>query len=69
MFILQLNNRIINSIIAIIGKKLIALTKDKTEAIIKNIAEYGNTSAASIPMALYDARKQLKPGDKIILSD
>ena len=56
----QANGRIMDSV----ARKL----NVPKERFIKNIAEYGNTSAASIPMALYDARKQLKPGDKIILS-
>lgn len=38
------------------------------EKFFRNIEEYGNTSAASIPMALYDVKKQLKSGDKLILS-
>lgn len=38
------------------------------ERFFKNLSQYGNTSAASIPMALYDAKALLKPGDYIILS-
>lgn len=38
------------------------------EKFFRNIEEYGNTSAASIPMALYDVKNQLKSGDKLILS-
>ena len=37
------------------------------ERFVKNIMKYGNTSAASIPMALNDFKHQLKSGDKVIL--
>lgn len=33
----------------------------------KNLEHYGNTSAASIPMALAEVKDQLEPGDKVIL--
>ena len=56
----QANSRIMDSVAQKLGVA--------KERFIKNIAEYGNTSAASIPMALYDARKQLKSGDKVILT-
>lgn len=56
----QANSRIMDSV----AQKL----DIPKERFFKNIAQYGNTSAASIPMALYDARNSLKPGDKVILS-
>jgi 3-oxoacyl-[acyl-carrier-protein] synthase-3 len=33
-----------------------------------NIDRYGNTTAATIPLCLYDWRKQLKRGDNLILA-
>ena len=33
-----------------------------------NIEKYGNTTAATIPLCLYDYEKQLKKGDNIILA-
>ena len=42
--------------------------KVPSEKFFKNLDSHGNTSAASIPMALYDLRPQLKVGDKIIAS-
>lgn len=41
------------------------VSKDK---FFKNLETHGNTSAASIPMALYDLSPQLKEGDKLIAS-
>jgi 3-oxoacyl-[acyl-carrier-protein] synthase III len=32
-----------------------------------NIQKYGNTTAATIPLAIWDYRNQLKKGDKLIL--
>ncbi|MDF2615218.1 MAG: 3-oxoacyl-(acyl-carrier-protein) synthase [Clostridia bacterium] len=61
LFILhQANSRIMDSV----AKKL---EVDK-ERFFKNLQDYGNTSAASIPMALVDAKPYLKRGDKLILS-
>ena len=56
----QANSRIMDSV----AQKL----NVPKERFYKNIADYGNTSAASIPMALYDASHQFKAGEKIILS-
>lgn len=56
----QANARIMDSV----ASKL-KVSKDK---FFKNLEFYGNTSAASIPIALYDIAPQLKTGDKIILS-
>ncbi len=56
----QANTRIIESV----AKKL-GVPKEK---FFTNLATHGNTSSASIPMALYDLKDQLKSGDKIVLS-
>ena len=37
------------------------------DKVVVNIERYGNTSAATIPLALWDAESQLKKGDNIIL--
>jgi 3-oxoacyl-[acyl-carrier-protein] synthase-3 len=41
------------------------LTMDK---VMVNIEHYGNTTAATIPLCLYDWRKKLKKGDNLILA-
>lgn len=56
----QANARIITSI----AKHL----KVNESLFFQNLSTHGNTSGASIPMALYDAQSKLKAGDKIILS-
>lgn len=56
----QANARIMDSV----ASKL----KVPKEKFFKNLDTHGNTSAASIPIALYDAAKAFKTGDKIILS-
>lgn len=38
------------------------------EKVMMNIQKYGNTSAASLPLALWDYEKQLKKGDNLILT-
>ncbi len=38
------------------------------EQVMINIGRYGNTTAATIPLCLYDYEKQLKKGDNLILS-
>ncbi len=47
-------------------RERLALPKDK---VFINIHKYGNTSAASIPIALDEANRQgrLKPGDKVLM--
>jgi len=57
----QMNARIIES-----AAKRLGLPDDK---VFLNIAEYGNTSAASVPIAFDDCVRQgkLKRGDKVIL--
>jgi 3-oxoacyl-[acyl-carrier-protein] synthase-3 len=56
----QVNTRIIDAVIARLGIP--------GEKIMQNLERYGNTSAASIPLALYDAEKEgrIKPGDKVV---
>jgi 3-oxoacyl-[acyl-carrier-protein] synthase-3 len=41
------------------------LTKEK---VMINIQRYGNTTAGTLPLCLWDYEKQLKKGDVIILS-
>jgi 3-oxoacyl-[acyl-carrier-protein] synthase-3 len=60
LFILhQANGRIMDSV----AKKL---EVDPTR-FFKNLQEYGNTSAASIPLALSEAKQSLKEGDLLVL--
>jgi 3-oxoacyl-[acyl-carrier-protein] synthase-3 len=40
----------------------------KPEKVMMNIERYGNTTAGTIPLLLWDYEKQLKKGDTIILS-
>jgi len=56
----QANMRIIKAT----GKRM-GLPKEK---IMINIQKYGNTTAATIPLALWDYEKLLKKGDKLILA-
>ncbi|WP_234572847.1 beta-ketoacyl-ACP synthase III [Rhodohalobacter sp. 614A] len=39
-----------------------------SEKVMINIGKYGNTTAATIPLCLYDWKDQLKEGDNLILS-
>lgn len=60
MFILhQANERIMDSVAKKLGVD--------HEKFFKNLDRYGNTSAASIPIALSEAKEYLKPGDKVVL--
>jgi 3-oxoacyl-[acyl-carrier-protein] synthase-3 len=58
----QVNKRIIKAVISRIG-----IPEDR---FYQNLERYGNTSAASIPLALYEAvhEGRLKRGDKVILA-
>ncbi len=58
----QANIRIIDSV----AKKL-GIPKEKT---IVNLQKYGNTSCASLPIALYEADKEgkIKPGDTLLMT-
>jgi 3-oxoacyl-[acyl-carrier-protein] synthase-3 len=56
----QANLRIIDATAERMG-----LSKEK---VMINIQKYGNTTAATLPLCLWDWEKQLKKGDNIILS-
>lgn len=56
----QANKRIIEA-----TAKRAGVSMDK---VMLNIQHYGNTTAATIPLCLYDWKDQLKKGDNIILS-
>lgn len=56
----QANKRIIKSVGEMIGFP--------EERVMVNIHKYGNTTAATIPLCLFDYESQLKKGDKIILT-
>ncbi|MFK8274511.1 beta-ketoacyl-ACP synthase III [Capnocytophaga cynodegmi] len=56
----QANKRIIDATAERIG-----LTEDK---VMVNIHKYGNTTSATIPLALKDYENQLKKGDNVILA-
>tara|TARA_B100000767_G_scaffold99140_1_gene95065 strand:- start:230 stop:1231 length:1002 start_codon:yes stop_codon:yes gene_type:complete len=56
----QANERIIEAI-----TKKMELNKKK---VLKNIVNYGNTTAATIPLLLYDFQNKFKIGDKIIFA-
>lgn len=56
----QANLRIIEATARRMG-----LSKEK---VMINIEKYGNTTAATIPLCMWDWEKQLKKGDKIILA-
>jgi 3-oxoacyl-[acyl-carrier-protein] synthase III len=55
----QANMRIIDAV----GRRM-GIDKEK---VMVNIQNYGNTTAATIPLCLYDYEKQMKKGDNIIL--
>ena len=57
----QANTRIIDAV-----AKRLHISNDK---VYKNIAKYGNTSAASVPLALDEANRsgRLKPGDNVVM--
>ena len=38
------------------------------EKVVVNIQHYGNTSAATIPLAMWDHEKNLRKGDKVVLT-
>ncbi len=56
----QANKRIIDS--------TIQRTGIKSERVMINIHKYGNTTAATIPLCLWDYENQLKKGDNLILT-
>ena len=56
----QANLRIIDAVVN--------RTKVEYEKVIINIERFGNTSAASIPLCIWEAEKNFKKGDNIILT-
>ncbi|ONI39625.1 3-oxoacyl-ACP synthase [Candidatus Epulonipiscium fishelsonii] len=61
LFVLhQANERIISSVAKNLNVDL--------NLFFKNLDKYGNTSGASIPIALHEAKSNLKNGDKIVLT-
>lgn len=54
------------------NKRIIDATAERlglpAEKVMLNIQKYGNTTAGTIPLCLWDYEKQLKKGDNIILS-
>lgn len=56
----QANMRIINSV-----AEMLDFPKEK---VMLNIQKYGNTTAGTLPLCLWDYEKKLKKGDKIILT-
>ncbi len=54
------------------NKRIIDATANRMgvgpEKVMLNIQKYGNTTAATIPLCLYDYEKQLKKGDNLILA-
>lgn len=56
----QANKRIIDATANRVG-----ITEDK---VMMNIERYGNTTAGTIPLLLWDYEKQLKKGDKLIMA-
>jgi 3-oxoacyl-[acyl-carrier-protein] synthase-3 len=56
----QANKRIIDATASRMG-----LSEDK---VMVNIQHYGNTTAATLPLCLWDYRKQLNKGDNIVLA-
>lgn len=55
----QANLRIINSVAAMAGVPI--------ERVMVNIHKYGNTTAATLPLCLWDYEQRLKKGDNLIL--
>jgi 3-oxoacyl-[acyl-carrier-protein] synthase-3 len=56
----QANHRILTSVADALGFPM--------EKVMINIHKYGNTTAATIPLCLWEWEKQLKKGDKLILT-
>jgi len=54
------------------NKRIIDATAErmqlKPEQVLMNIERYGNTTAGTIPLLLWDYEKRLKKGDNLILS-
>ena len=56
----EANLRIIEAVTKLVGIPM--------EKVMVNIQRYGNTSAATIPLALWDYEKELKKGDNIVFT-
>jgi len=56
----QANKRIIDATAQRVG-----ITEDK---VMMNIEKYGNTTAGTIPLLLWDYEKQLKKGDNLLIA-
>lgn len=56
----QANKRIIDA-----TASRMRITEDK---VMMNIEKYGNTTAGTIPLLLWDYEKKLKKGDKLIIA-
>jgi 3-oxoacyl-[acyl-carrier-protein] synthase III len=54
------------------NKRIIDATANRMglpeEKVMMNISHYGNTTAATIPLCLWDYRKQLNKGDNLVLA-
>lgn len=54
------------------NKRIISATSNRMglppEKVMMNIHRYGNTTAATIPLCLWDYEKQIKKGDNIVLA-
>jgi 3-oxoacyl-[acyl-carrier-protein] synthase III len=54
------------------NKRIIEATSSRmglgSDKVMMNIEKYGNTTAGTIPLLLWDYEKRLKPGDNLILS-
>ncbi|MGN6509557.1 MAG: 3-oxoacyl-[acyl-carrier-protein] synthase III C-terminal domain-containing protein, partial [Chitinophaga sp.] len=52
--------------------RIISATADymgvSTDKVMVNIQRYGNTTAGTIPLCLWDWEKQLKKGDNLVLA-
>ncbi|WP_159022174.1 beta-ketoacyl-ACP synthase III [Formosa sp. L2A11] len=54
------------------NKRIIDATANRidldSEKVMTNIAKYGNTTSATLPLLLFDYEKQLKKGDKLVFA-
>jgi 3-oxoacyl-[acyl-carrier-protein] synthase-3 len=54
------------------NKRIIEATASRmgigSEKVMMNIEKYGNTTAGTLPLLLWDYEKKLKPGDNLVLS-
>jgi 3-oxoacyl-[acyl-carrier-protein] synthase-3 len=74
--IMQKNNLVSDDVAWLVAhqanKRIIDATANRMgvgpEKVMLNIQRYGNTTAATIPLCLWDYEKQLKKGDNLILS-